>query len=93
MAIEVTDKELGELLRRCNTKRPKDEDLRALREQLERSPTLWQLAGDMGEIAAREMIEGIQATSLVVESVKAGRLAMRRELGFDAASPLGKDAH
>jgi len=90
VAIEVTGEGLGEILRRCNAKKPKDEDLRALREQLDRLPQLWRLAGDMGEVAARRMIEGINGSPLTIESVKVGRLAMRRELGYDAASPLEK---
>ncbi len=85
-----TAQEFNDLMRRCNVKKPKPRDVQALRKCLAKRPELWRIAGDMSEVAVQSTIEGISATPLVIESIKAGRLAMRKELGFDAVSPLGK---
>ena len=82
--------EFLDLLERCEGEKPQADDVKALQKWLEKIPELWRLFGDMAEIAATTTIQGINASPMVIESVKAGRLAMRNELGLGDASPLEK---
>ena len=75
------------MLERCNTENPSPEDIETLREELQARPKLWRLYGDLAEVMTREMIEGIQASRAIKESVEAGRKAMRGQLNYDK-SPL-----
>jgi len=79
-----------ELLDKCNTAKPKAADVLDLRQALVKMPELWRLGGDIARIAAEDMIDEVKGTPALKESMKAGRIAMRKELGFDAASPLEK---
>jgi hypothetical protein len=51
-------------------------------------PELWRQAGDLQEKAYTMTAETLEATPLVRESVKAGRVALRRGLGYDGATEL-----
>ena len=79
-----------QVLDRCNTDKPKADDLKAMRELLQATPEVWQICGDLSKINTREVIEGIEATPAIKESVTAGREAMRRELGYKDAPLLEK---
>ena len=77
------------LVHRCNTEKPRRRDIARLRDALQEYPDLWRAAGDLANLAANRFLDkAIVATPLTTESIKAGRLAIRRELGFDDATPL-----
>jgi len=89
-APKGASQEVLRVLEACSKTKPKakPEDIQKLREYLEREPELWRVAGDLGELAARGLVDGLNGPPFYVESVRVGRLAKRRELGFETASPL-----
>jgi len=82
--------ELLEIFRKCRKKKPKAEDVAALRKFLRDAPELWRFVGDMGAIAESHLIDSIDATADIKESMSVGMEAMRGELGFANACPLEK---
>lgn len=78
-----------DLLNRTNRSKPKAEDIAALRQALERFPGLWRMMGDMAKLVANGVIDAFAGDSVAIrESMKAGRLAMRNELGYKNGSSL-----
>lgn len=82
--------ELREVLRRCNKKKPKAEDVAALQRLLRDIPDLWRAFGDMAAIAESHLIDSLDATVDIKESLRFGMEVMPKELGFTEAAPLEK---
>ena len=79
------------LVNRCNTEKPRRRDITKLRKILKELPDLWKATGDLSAFAAQTVIDkGIQGSTLMMESIKAGHVAIREDLGFDTATPLEK---
>jgi len=86
--VTAPTREAYELLQRTNKTNPDKADVAALRTMLAKVPELWRQAGDLQERAYTVTAETIQGTPFVRESIKAGRVALRRELGYDGATEL-----
>jgi len=80
--------EVAALLQRCNTKKPKEEDVTALQEWLQKLPDLWQVCGDLAEETLTLTISRWSENALVRESLREGQHVLQRNLGFEQASPL-----
>ncbi|MBU0607064.1 MAG: hypothetical protein KKI08_04220 [Armatimonadetes bacterium] len=76
-----------DVLRRCNAEKPSAADIEALRKHLKVFPTLWMTCGDLAANMSHAVIEGMKASAAIKESIRVGREAMRRDLGYDK-SPL-----
>jgi len=79
------------MLERLNNtrKKPTPEDVKALKEWLQSHPGVWRVAGDLAEHAANAIIEhAAGGNTIFAESMKTGRLAMMKDLGYSEASGL-----
>jgi len=76
------------LLNKTNKARPNKDDLLTLRAMLRDYPGLWRMAGDLTEHAIDLVLENIKGTPAVKESLEAGRLALRDELGYQQGTAL-----
>ena len=89
VSVPAQATEFAELVRRVNKSNPEPKDVEVLRQRLQESPELWRLAGDLTRDAYDQLVDlAVRDQALVAESLKAGRLAMRDELGYQHASPL-----
>jgi hypothetical protein len=91
----MDDKELSvsdfkDILKKTNKDNPPKKDLHALRNALRNQPDFWRIAGDMAQQAAFHIIEEINATPVMKESLKTGWHEMQIELGGDNVNPLEK---
>ncbi len=77
------------LVQRCNADKPRRRDIVKLRKALKELPDLWKATGDLARLAAEATIDkNLSASPLMMESVRAGHIAIREELGYEAAPPL-----
>ena len=83
-----TIKELADLLKRTNKKRPKPEDVKALQRFLIDHPTLWAFVGNLTEQTARQLINHTQSSPALAESLQTGYHQMQQDLGAAASAPL-----
>lgn len=79
-----------DLLDKTDKKRPKQEDVKALRRMLREMPEVWRVAGDLAEEAALATIRKIQATEAIKSSIRAGLNAIKDDLGYQSAPALEK---
>ena len=82
--------EQRETLLKCNKKKPKAEDVAALRKLLRDIPDLWRVSGDMAKLAESHLIDSLDAAAGLKESMTFGMEVMAKELGFAEATPLEK---
>ena len=87
---DLTVCDFKEIFKKTNKDNPTKEDLKALRNALREKPELWRIAGDMARQVAFHMIEEIQATPVMKESLKTGWYEMQIELGGENVNPLEK---
>lgn len=79
------------LVQRCNADKPRRRDITRLQKALRELPDLWKATGDLAHCAAQATIDkNLSASPLMMESVKAGHIATRKELGYETAPPLEK---
>jgi hypothetical protein len=67
---------------------PSPADVQALREMLHGHPDLWRVYGDLAAIAARTLIQRLDARPHLVESLTCGWHAVKEDLGYSVAPPL-----
>ncbi len=81
--------EFGELVKKTEKSDPKPEDVQALRKYLTEHPEVWRVLGDLSEFAYSRLVDATVGDQVGLrESLKAGRLALREELGYQEASAL-----
>jgi len=84
-------KELRDLINATDRENPRQEDVAALRALLNERTELWCVAGDMARSAAMHLMdEGVKATPLVKESLKAAWATLLKDLGYQDAPLLEK---
>lgn len=77
-----------QLVKRTDKEDPDPADVRALRQTLSQHPELWCLAGDLARAAALNIVNKLEASHPISQSLKQGWGAMKDELGYQTASPL-----
>jgi hypothetical protein len=87
-ADQATANQFLELVRKTDKQKPDPADVAALARMLAQHPQLWRFVGDIAELAARNVVEKIEATAPLKESLKRGRLELMHDLGYDQAPPL-----
>ncbi len=81
--------EFGELVRKTDKSNPKPKDVQALRRYLDQHREVWRVLGDVAEFAYNRLVDAtVGDQAALCESLKAGRLAMREDLGYEQASAL-----
>ena len=92
--VKVDDKTrtraFHDLLDKTDKKRPKKEDVKALRRMLNEPGGLWRIEGDLAQQAALATIRKIQATEAIKSSIRAGIVAIKDDLGYQNAPALEK---
>jgi len=86
IATIPTGDELRALLKRCDGKRPKAEDLAVLRQVLA-LPDMWR-AYDLADQAAERVIGTMEGSAFVKEAMRANYDGKRRELSLPTDGPL-----
>lgn len=87
-ALQRKAGDIRALLEATNKEKPAAADVDALRAALVQDPAIWVVAGDLQQAAYADALRALEATPAVRESVRAGRLALRRELGYETATAL-----
>jgi hypothetical protein len=85
---ELSTSDFKDIFKKTNKDNPTKEDLKSLRNALRDKPGFWRIAGDMAQQAAFHMIEEIQATPVMKESLKTGWYEMQLELGGENPNPI-----
>jgi len=67
---------------------PSPADVQALREMLHSHPGLWRVYGDLAALAARTLIQRLEARPHLAESLTCGWRAVKDDLGYSVAPPL-----
>ncbi|MCK4393017.1 hypothetical protein KAX17_08940 [Candidatus Bipolaricaulota bacterium] len=91
--VKVNDKIIRafeDLLDKTDKKRPKKEDVKALRKMLSETLGLWRIAGDLAWQARRATISKIQASEAMRSSIRFGLDAIKDDLGYQNAPELEK---
>ena len=88
--VEVYEKsdQLATILERANKEKPAKKDINALKKALEENPDLWRRAGDLANLAKAQIIDHATKTKAVEASIKHGLKTMKKDLGYEDASPL-----
>lgn len=81
-------RDLAAILDKTNKAKPDPADVRALRLALDKTPALWRVVGDLQATAYETVVANINASAALKESVRAGRLGLRAELGYSGAPAL-----
>ncbi|MCK4513101.1 hypothetical protein KAW64_15245 [bacterium] len=77
-----------DIIERTNTDNPDENDVTELRRVLAEDPVLWKCAGDLADVATRELINDRTPTVFVRESVMRGLEELRDSLGHARASAI-----
>jgi len=85
---ETRRRAFEDLLDKTDKKRPKKEDVKALRKMLRETPEVWRIAGDLAQQARLRTVSKIQATEATKSSLRAGLNAIRDDLGYQNAPTL-----
>ena len=85
---EATATAFVDLLRKTDRKRPKQEDVKALRKMLSETPDLWRVAGNLAKQAKLSLVKKIQATEGLKSSLTIGLDVIRDDLGYQNAPSL-----
>ncbi len=81
--------EFGELVLRTDKSNPKPKDVQALRRYLEQHREVWRVLGDVSEFAYNRLVDAtVGDQEALRESLKAGKQAMREDLGYRQSSAL-----
>ena len=81
--------EFGELVRKTDKLNPKPKDVQALRRYLEHHREVWRVLGDVAEFAYNRLVDAaVGEQTAPRESLKAGKQAMREDLGYRQSSAL-----
>ena len=78
----------GEIIERTNTDDPDESDVVELRRVLAEDPDLWRCAGDLADVAVRELVRDQTPTVFVKESVTHGLEVLRDSLGYGRSSAI-----
>lgn len=81
-------KEFLALVKKTNTENPKPQDLAALRQALEQDEGLWRKTSDLNHMAHATLLKKFPAE--MRESIYLRLTVMREELGYEAASDVGR---
>jgi len=87
---ETRRRAFEDLLDKTDKKKPKQEDVKALRKMLRETPEVWRIAGDLAQQATLATIDKIPATEAMKSSIRAGLNAIKDDLGYQDAPALEK---
>jgi hypothetical protein len=87
---EYTPGEILDIFRKADVDNPSLEDLTELRTLLKQHPELWKISGDVAALAAKKIIDSLNARGSTKVSMEAGMAAIRAELGYEQAPMLEK---
>lgn len=77
------------LIERCDSQKPaKSSDIKALKEYLQKNPTLWRYAGDMAHNCRLNILQTNNFAPAIQASIEIGLKEMEKDLGYELASPL-----
>lgn len=80
--------DLLQRLARIDQENPTSTDLEIVREALREYPGLWQAVGDLADQAASVIVQSVNAAPVAREIVKGNYEGLKRDLGWESASPL-----
>ena len=85
---ETRSRAFIDLLRKTDKKRPKQEDVQALRKMLTETPALWRKCGDIAEQAMLHTVQKVQANEALKSSLTMGLDVIKDDLGYQNAPAL-----
>jgi hypothetical protein len=83
-------KEMDALIARTNKEKPDAKAMQELRASMKKHPEIWRDLYDLGAQTTQAIIEMVNGTGLVLESIRHDVRALREEMGDKNATPLEK---
>ena len=77
-----------DIIGRTNTDDPDESDVVELRRVLAEDPDLWRCAGDLADVAIRDLVRDQTPTVFIKESVMRGLELLRDNLGYERSSAI-----